>query len=247
MDKEYTFRIDAFTPESLPAARFAEYVRQLARFFGETANVHFKDLTAGSARLAVSVDEPARAKVRKRIDSVLTGNGTLEALSAQSEIDEMLANDNAIAELFGETGAVVLQFQGRTKPKPTIHGPFVQEGSVQGQLVRIGGQDRTSHAILQDGQNSVKNITLKRETAAQLAKYLYGPTLRLFGKGKYFRVDDGDWRMEGFTVTSFNVLDDRPLSEIIHELQEVSGSDWNRVSDPLSELRALRGEDGVMH
>jgi hypothetical protein len=247
MDKEYTFRIDAFTPETLPAERFAEYVRHLARLLGEPANVHFKDLTEGSAKLAVCIDEQVRVKVRDRLSDVTAGNAVPEAMSALNELDKMLANDNAIGELYGDSGALILKFPGRTKPRPVVHGPIVQEGSVQGQLVRIGGQDSTSHATLQDGPLTVRNITMKRELAAQLAKYLYGETICLGGKGKYYRTEDGEWYMDGFAATSFEVLDDRCLSEIIDNLQAVNGSDWSKVADPLEELRALRGEDEVMH
>lgn len=240
MDREYTLRIDAFTLGSMPAGRFSEYVKQLAQLLGEAENVHFKDLTEGSARLAVCVDEPARYRVRERVNAVLIGEGTPEAVTAQSELDKMLANDNAVAELIGESGAVILQFQGRTRPKPIIHGPFVQEASVQGQLVRIGGQDRTAHAILQDGDVTVRNITLKRELAADLAKFLYRPIICLLGKGKYYRLENGDWVLDGFTATSFEQLDDTALSGVIDSLRAVGGSGWSKVADPLKELRALR-------
>ena len=39
--EEYRFRIDAFSPETLPMARLAEYLRQLAVILGEPNDVPF--------------------------------------------------------------------------------------------------------------------------------------------------------------------------------------------------------------
>jgi hypothetical protein len=247
MDKEYTLRIDSFTPKTLPAARFAEYVTQLAKMFGENHGVHFKELTEGSAKLALFIDAPERQKVRQRVAGILDGSSPKETIVAHQNLNEMLAEDGAIAELVGDNGAVVLEFVGRNKPKPINYGPFQQEATVRGQLVRIGGQDATSHVILQDGSLTLSGISTSRSLATELGKYLYGPTISLSGRGKYFRLESGEWKMVSFTAVSFEILDDRPLSEIVTDLRAVQGSDWGNSEDPIRDLLNLRNEDGALH
>ena len=38
--REYRFEIDAFTPATIPMARLAEYVSDLAKMFGNNSSVH---------------------------------------------------------------------------------------------------------------------------------------------------------------------------------------------------------------
>jgi hypothetical protein len=38
---EYVFRIDAFTPDTLPMARLAEYLSALAKLLGHQEHTHF--------------------------------------------------------------------------------------------------------------------------------------------------------------------------------------------------------------
>ena len=38
---EYRFEIDAFTPDTIPMARLAQYLGDIARMMGQEASVHF--------------------------------------------------------------------------------------------------------------------------------------------------------------------------------------------------------------
>ena len=48
---EYRFVIDALSPDSLPMARLAEYMGELARLLGRPDQVHFERLEGGSTVL----------------------------------------------------------------------------------------------------------------------------------------------------------------------------------------------------
>jgi len=50
------FVIDAYSPETLPMSRLAEYMAQLATLLGEKDHVHFVELAAGCARLIHAVE-----------------------------------------------------------------------------------------------------------------------------------------------------------------------------------------------
>ena len=53
---EYVLRIDAFTPDTMPMARLAEYLGALARLLGHAEHTHFVRLEEGSAKLVHRVD-----------------------------------------------------------------------------------------------------------------------------------------------------------------------------------------------
>ena len=72
---EYRFRIDAYSPETMPMARLAEYMAELALLLGEPSAVHFKRLARGSTVLVNSVDREAAPKVRQRAASAVYADG----------------------------------------------------------------------------------------------------------------------------------------------------------------------------
>jgi hypothetical protein len=248
MTNTYTFSIDVFTPETLPAARFAEYVLELAKLLGEPAGVHFKEITSGSARVALIVDEPVQTKVHGRLRDLKAGKGSKDACSAQTKLDMMLANDNATGSLFDNTGAVILPFEGREKVQPLVYGPFSREATIEGRLVSLGGRDKTAHVQLQDGDVFHTKIEVSRDLAVQLRSYLYAEiTIRLFGKGRYLRTPEGIWSLENFKATGFETLDDAPLLDVIAKLRSVKGSEWGNSADPVAELLEMRNDAGALH
>jgi hypothetical protein len=237
MDNEYKFRIDGhYTPETLPMARLAEYVAALARLFGETANVHFEGVSEGSAVLHAAVDQPARPKVHDRLRDLHAGIASQDVRSAFADLDELLRKDNAVGELLGDTGAVVIPFPGRSRPEPIIVGPIRQEGSLEGQVIRVGGKDETVPVHLRDGAIIHSGLNTTQEIARQIARYMFGPTLRVFGTGTWFRDGDGCWLLKSFRILRFEVLDETELKDVVKSLRSVSGSGWGDVADPVQAL-----------
>ena len=98
------FVIDAYSPETLPMSRLAEYMAELATLLGEKEHVHFVELAAGSARLVHAVEHEASPKVRSRLHAARVGDGDPEARRAFDTLDHMLRDDNASGELREATG-----------------------------------------------------------------------------------------------------------------------------------------------
>jgi hypothetical protein len=126
--KEHRFRIDAFTPATLPMERLAEYMTEFAKLLGEAQHVHFVDVGEGSAILRARVEPVAVPKVERRINAVRQGNGDASTIKILKSLDDMLANDNAIGQLLDEAGAEIILFQGRNRPKPLVFGPIRADG-----------------------------------------------------------------------------------------------------------------------
>ncbi len=128
--QEYRYIIDAFTPDTLPMARLAEYMRELAVLLGEPERVHFDRLVRGSAVLISKIDQPAVTRVSQRLHGLRDGSAPEDVRKAFRQLDTMLAADNAVGRLEGQDGADIIEFPGRTRPKPQIFGPFNQEGTL---------------------------------------------------------------------------------------------------------------------
>jgi hypothetical protein len=234
---EYRFVIDAYTPQTIPMGRLAEYMRELAEVLGEHNAVHFKRLEAGSTVLVSKIEREAVPKVRARVVAVRRGEAPREALRAYKAINKLLREDNGVGALKDDkAGATIIRFPGRDEAEekfPSVH----EHGSVDGVIVRIGGADETVHITLQvDGQEQVSGCYTNRLLGKQLAHKLFEP-VRLFGRGRWSRDNEGQWTLVSFKVESFDPLSDMPLSAALTDLRAIP-NDWDEAS--LTQLALIR-------
>ena len=237
---EYRFVIDAFSPDTLPMSRLAEYMGELARLMGRSDQVHFVRVEAGSTVLVPKVEPEAKPEVDERIQSLTYQNPREDVLRAFNTLNHYLADDKATGSLCESGRGEVVQFPGSTRPAPVTFGAFNQLGVLDGVLIRIGGRDDTVPVHLRDGDR-IHLCNTTRDMARRLAGRLYGPTLRVHGEGRWERDAKGSWLMKRFNITNFEELDDAPLEQIAQRLREVGGSGWKDIEDPAEELRHLRG------
>ncbi len=243
---EYRLRIDVFSVESLPMARLAEYMADLARLLGEPERVHFAGLEPGSAVLVSSIEEPAAPNVRERLQKVREGRGPRDAMQAFAALDTLLAKDNAVATLTGESGAEIVAFPGRTRPKPMRYGPFREYGSLDGIVIRVGGRGDTIPVLIKDAEGTEFPCQTTVDMSKQLAAYYLGATLRVHGSGKWVREEDGSWTLQQFDIDRFEALDDSPLLDVVAKLRAVEGGEWSKDPAFGDELGLRRG-DGKSH
>ena len=167
----YRFIIDAYTPDDLPMARLAEYMGDLARLFGETECVHFERLEPGSAILVQRVEPRAAPEVKRRLSAVSSGNAPKEIVESYRGINRRLAKDNATGSLLTASGEEVVRFPGRDETRVLSVGPFRQQDSLDGMLIRVGGKDDTVPAHLLDG-STIRICNTTRDIARDLAHHL---------------------------------------------------------------------------
>lgn len=245
--REYKFRIDAYTPDTIPMARLAEYMQDLATLLGEKEHVHFVRLDEGSTVLVQKIDTESVPKVRARISAidVAAGGGPEDSLRAFRAIDRRLAEDNAVGHLYQDGGAEIIRFPGCESPRPLTFGAFNQPGSLDGLLIKIGGKDETVPVHLQEG-SAVYICNATRDMARRLAPHLFSGILRVHGTGRWARDAEGQWLLRRFNISDFEVLEDAPLSAVVARLRQVPGSGWKEIDDPHAELKRLRqGSDEV--
>jgi hypothetical protein len=247
MATEYRLRIASdLTPATFPMGRLADYLTSLAKLLGQGTNVHFVELQEGSTKVAVRVDDVAVSAVTERVQGVASGFGPKDALKAFAEIDAMLRQDNATGTLVSEQLGIVIPFPGKDRPAPATFGPFKQDGTLDGQVIRVGGKDMTVPVHLRDADAIHTHLYATPEVARSIAMHLLGPVVRVHGTGTWFRTEDGIWELRSFEIRDFDVLGDEPLTEVVRRVREVAGSSWNEVPDPVRWLMEQRRDEEGM-
>lgn len=231
--EEYRFKIDAYTPATMPMLRLAEYMQVLAQLLGETAHVHFRRVAPGSTVLVHAIEREAAPKVRERITRVRRGDAAPDALRAYQTTNRLLREDDAVGAL--KNGATILAFPGRDEPREEFTS-VKQQGFIDGVVTGVRGRDESIHITLQVEDKQVSGCYTNRAVAKRLAAKFLEP-VRLFGKGKWRRDSDGNWTLEDFKVDDFEPLDDAPLSKALANLRAIP-TEWGE--NAYSELDEIR-------
>lgn len=234
--QEFRFRIDAFSPDTMPMARLAEYMAQLAAILGETKSVHLVALEPGSTVLVHRVEREAVPKVRDRTSAVRRGDAPRDAQVAYRTVNRFLREDNASAVLIEKKrGPTVLRFPGREESAETF--PSVrQQASLEGIVARVGGTDETIPVLLLSENQPIAGCYTTRDVAKRLAQRLFEP-VRLHGHGTWMRDAEGVWTLKAFKIETFEVLETATLTEAVEKLRAVK-ADWGK--NALADLEIIR-------
>ncbi len=239
-EESYELYIDAFTPDTIPMARLAQYMASFAELLGNRDHVHFGRLRSGSLTVAARVDEVARPKVSRRMEEIRLGGQVSEsARKAFNDIDEKLAGDNATGHI--QKGSVkLIEFPGRLRPVEEKLGPVVQPCSLDGEVIMIGGRDSTINVHLKAPDQTHHCVTT-REIARRLAPHIFG-LIRLVGTGTWARLESGGWILKRFEIADFQTLDETPLSKLFEGLRGRLAPPEGGRTNPVELMRLLREE-----
>lgn len=239
---EYRFKVEAYSPETIPMSRLAEYMSDLATLLGNRDRVHFSRLEPGSTTIVHLVELEADPKVRERITCVRLRTAPEDAIEAYSRINKKLRDDNGRGFVEGPEGIdglkkKIIEFPGKDRTESDKFDSISQPGSLDGMLIRIGGRDETVPIYLEEG-DEIHRCNANRAMAKRLARFLYD-VVRVRGVGKWNRDDFGNWVMEEFRINDFEKLDALPLREAVVNLRNIK-SDIQNMDDPIAELNKLR-------
>lgn len=241
--RKYRFKIDAYSPETMPLGRLAEYLAELAILFGEDKSVHLIEIEEGSTVPVFLVEHEAEPKVQERLGAVARKDAPPDAMRAAKNIDEKLRKDNAIGYVTDPTGGKVIAFPGREYIEPLTYGPFNQTGIIIGVPIMVGGKNDPVPVHI-EGQDGTFDCLAKREIAREIAPYLFTNIIRAEGTGRWTRHSTGKWEMVKFTIKYFQPLADTSLRATIQKFRDIPAA-WKEKEDPLGELMNIRhGTDG---
>lgn len=234
--EEFRFYIDAYSPETMPLDRLAEYLTELAQVLGEGRYVHLVELEPGSTVLINKVEAEAVPKIRARAIAVRHGDAPRSAMLAYQKINRLLREDNGSGVLIEESGAEILEFPGKKEAISQI-AAVDEYGEVEGEVIRVGGSGDPVPILLSAETGILSGCSAKRSIAKPLANHLF-ERVRLFGLGRWVRDTDGQWQLGRFNVDRFQVLEEEPLSAALTKLRATPGLEWG--DNALDELLRLR-------
>lgn len=237
-----SFKIDAFQPDTIPMARLAEYMADLATMIGEKANVHFVQLEPGCVELVHDVEFEAYPKVEARVIEVEQGTGTVESLAAFRSINKRLAEDNTFASYRRvEGGGELVHFPGVNAPKPPVVAPVKQASTIDGVILRVGGKIEGGKVPVQIGTEDAAHLCVASVALSkELAGFYLESERRFHGIGHWHREETGGWSLKRFEIQSHEELDQTPLTHLVEQLRAVP-SDFAE-GDAWAELMRLRSE-----
>lgn len=215
---EYPFRIIGPRPDTIPMARLAFYMAELAKLMGSPEHVHFKEVLDKSVSIVAYADAQQMSVISPRIREAAHNDNDAEAATPWRKINEALAEDGWTAELPLPKGGELISFPGKVRTSKAIRS-VTQHTSVQGRLIRVqGAGDQVKIGLEIDGNLAAAGISLNSTVAIELA-HRFHQFVRLSGEGKWSRNTDGKWFLDNLKATSFEVLEDEPLDETLGKLK----------------------------
>lgn len=231
---EFYFWIDAFTPATIPMARLAEYMTELATMLGEPASVHFVKLKRGSTGIVHKVQSEAVPKVRERAQAVRRGDAPRDALRACENVNKMLRDDNGTGALKESDDAIIIPFPG-IKSAEEKYAAIRERGTIDGEIIRVGGPHKWVPVLIETDGEAFSGCWADRVIAKQLAQKLFEP-VRLHGTGKWDRTAEGKWVLKEFVIERFDPLSAEPLSDALGRIRAIKAF----KSSTLDDLEYLR-------
>jgi hypothetical protein len=250
MDRNrFRFKIDDLTLETISMKRLLEYLDDLASILGEQKHVHLAEIRTGSIEAIIDTDAEAAPKIERRVKEATRNNGVEptgppEAIRAAKSLMERLHQDKTGAVFMFEAGAEIVRFEnGQRETTAQVFGPFNQEGTLDGVVVRVGGINDPVPVHLESDEGSYQCLA-SRSVARELARHIFETPLRVYGQGRWLRNADGEWHLESFTIRDFHPLVDETAGSALAKLRAVPGNEWNEIDAPLAEAAKLRdGEE----
>jgi len=236
--EEYRLKIADLDCATLPMARLAEYITDLASLLGYRESVHFARVEAGSTEIVAIIDHRDAPKVRERLQAARDADAPPELQNAFKRLDRRLRSDNTSADLTA-SGRKIVEFPGARVPANLQFGPFNEAGSLVGVPIRIGGKNDPVPVHLRDTDGTIHECLARLDLAARLAKHMFETPVRAEGVGRWRREASGEWLLEKFTIKDFEPLSKEKLSETIARLRE-NPPGWVDEDDPLGMLKELR-------
>lgn len=241
--QNFVFSIDALTPATLPMARLAEYLAELAALVGAKAKVHFDEVAEGSAQLKWWAESGAEEGIRSRLAQADALDAPRDIARPFAEIKKKLVQDGANADLIEEGRGKLLYFPGRSAVSEDQTPAFWQREEIVGRLVRIGGAEGSIHAHIQTDSGVLSRFQMNEDVAKKLVHHFLGEPIRLIGRAKWFRSLDGKWSLQLFQVEAFELLTRSSLLEDLGRLRTLNPGGWLDRPDAVKDLRAIRYGD----
>lgn len=222
---DFALELSGITPDDLPMALLADYLRQWAELIGVAHQPVFKGVIKGSASLRSQVHPLERTNTQVRLRNAANDDKVRPLLET---LEGMLARDGLRRARIIDRDRHVLQVVVPTPAAPADTLVVTDAGEIDGRVYRLSGKDEsTSVGLIEDGTGRTISVETNSDSLArQFAAHFKGAILRVRVHGTWTRHPDGRWEPKRLTADRFDVLDDAPLIDTLRALQDMPGNRW---------------------
>ena len=240
-ETRYTFKIEGFTPKSMPFVRLVSYYAEIVKMLGGD-EIHLVGVRESSHKTAFYVPEETEVKVDERLLAISQGRGPRAAQTARCNIDKMLKEDGTRGEFSDKQGRTVIQFQGNGYAESLLYS--IQEATTfTGGLYYIAGTKNGANVRIANEAYGAVFCTTNRNLAKDLGGHLF-EDIKVSGRGTWFRSEDGKWLIDEFAIIEFEPVQKDSLRTTVDRLRKLE-IDW--PDDPIHEIYKVNEEDGHIH
>lgn len=236
----YTFKIDDFTPESMPFGRLVEYYLEIKRMLGVADNLHLVDVVESSHGSAFKIDRSHETALTKRLMEINEGTAPKSATNARDAINTMLREDRTSGSFYDSRGVNVIPFPGKlavVSSQIRVRGA----ASFVGELYHIAGtKDDAKVRINTDAYGVVFCVTSK-DVAKALREFLF-EDVKVSGRGMWAKTESGKWDIDNFVIADFAPVKKESLRQSVDRLR---GMNIVWPDDPIGEIARLEDRNGI--
>lgn len=217
---ELVFELKGKTPDQMPIARLAAYMKEFAALLGGKEPPMFSAVRRGSTCIAATLPASGgMSAARKRVYEASKGFGPKEAQKAFDALTALAEADRAPARVLAKSGTVIHLPRSSNYPRPlSVH----ERGSITGRLTgmvddKAGGAKARIRPM--DGGPLVF-ATASGRVADGLGTF-FRKYVRIYGFGEWRRNEDGKWLCAGIEISEIHTVDNVNVVEAITSIREL--------------------------
>jgi hypothetical protein len=239
---QYTFKIEGFTPETMPFGRLIDYYAQLKQMLGLSEHLHLVSVFKSSHGSCLAVDGAVQRRIDERLLKIKDGSAPKHALRARDQINFMLKEDGASAEFYGPDRINVVPFLGKKSDDDAIYR-ICDKAIISGEVHQIAVSKNDVKLRVATETFGVVYCLAPRHMAVALRDFL-DEKITITGRGTWKRMTDGAWTVNDVTITDFQPVPKGSLRETIDKLRLLD-VDW--PEDVLGEIDRINERGGELH
>jgi hypothetical protein len=236
----YTFKIEDFTPESMPFGRLVEYYLEIKRMLGVADNLHLVDVVEGSHGSAFKIDRNYETALTQRLMAINDGTAPKTASRARDAIDAMLREDGTSGSFFDSTGNNIIPFPGKASAA-SVQIRVRGAATFVGELYHIAGTKDDAKVRISTDAHGVVFCAASKDIAKALRDFLF-ENVKVSGRGMWAKSESGKWTIDNFIITDFAPVRSESLRQSVDRLRNMDIA-W--PEDPIGDIARLEERNGT--
>ena len=231
--RNYFFKIERFTPQTMPFERLVEYYAELSKLVRAEA-LHLVDIKQSSHSSVLRVADGHHDDVARDFTAIVAGTAPKTQRRAAQAINYMLYEDETSATLSTTGGAEIIAFPGMSAPAVVR---TKAQAEFMGELYQISGGSNKAHARvrIETAAYGVVFCRAPLTTAKALREFLF-EDIKVSGCGVWTRSESDGWSISEFEIDNFHSVRRETLREAVREVRDL-GIEW--PLDAADNMRSL--------